>query len=169
MKRIIVLLVVAPYILLAANGSGEVDIIERTINFVIFFALIYYFAADKIKAIFVNRREEIAGSLARIQEKLQASKKEKQQALKDLEEAKRIASEVVETAHKETYVITQKIEENARIELENLVKQFNESMAFERRKIEKSVINEILDEVLHQDSISLNKEVLTQSLLKKAI
>ena len=80
MKRIIVLLVVAPYILLAANGSGEVDIIERTINFVIFFALIYYFAADKIKAIFVNRREEIAGSLARIQEKLQASKKEKQQA-----------------------------------------------------------------------------------------
>ncbi|TLE14820.1 F0F1 ATP synthase subunit B [Helicobacter apodemus] len=169
MKRIIVLLVVAPYILLAANGSGEVDIIERTINFVIFFALIYYFAADKIKAIFVNRREEIAGSLARIQEKLQASKKEKQQALKDLEEAKRIASEIVETAHKETYVITQKIEENARIELENLVKQFNESMAFERRKIEKSVINEILDEVLHQDSISLNKEVLTQSLLKKAI
>jgi len=168
-KRIIVLLVVAPYILLAANGSGEVDIIERTINFVIFFALIYYFAADKIKAIFVNRREEIAGSLARIQEKLQASKKEKQQALKDLEEAKRIASEIVETAHKETYVITQKIEENARIELENLVKQFNESMAFERRKIEKSVINEILDEVLHQDSISLNKEVLTQSLLKKAI
>ncbi len=169
MKRIIVLLVVAPYILLAANGSGEVDIIERTINFVIFFALIYYFAADKIKAIFVNRREEIAGSLARIQEKLQASKKEKQQALKDLEEAKRIASEIVETAHKETYVITQKIEENARIELENLVKQFNESMAFERRKIEKSVINEILDEVLHQDSISLNEEVLTQSLLKKAI
>lgn len=169
MKRIIVLLVVAPYILLAANGSGEVDIIERTINFVIFFALIYYFAADKIKAIFVNRREELAGSLARIQEKLQASKKEKQQALKDLEEAKRIASEIVETAHKETYVITQKIEENARIELENLVKQFNESMAFERRKIEKSVINEILDEVLHQDSISLNKEVLTQSLLKKAI
>ncbi len=66
-------------------------------------------------------------------------------------------------------MITQKIEENARIELENLVKQFNESMAFERRKIEKSVINEILDEVLHQDSISLNKEVLTQSLLKKAI
>ncbi len=160
---------VIPYMLLAASGTGEIDIIERTINFVIFFALIYYFAADKIKAIFADRREEIASSLAKIQEKLQASKKEKQKTLKDLEEAKRVASEIIETAHKETYVIAQKIEETTRIELEGLVKQFNESMAFERRRIEKSVINEVLEEVLYKDSIALSKEVLAQSLLKKAV
>ncbi|WP_104721177.1 F0F1 ATP synthase subunit B [Helicobacter mesocricetorum] len=169
MKKIFILLAVIPYMLLAASGTGEIDIIERTINFVIFFALIYYFAADKIKAIFADRREEIASSLAKIQEKLQASKKEKQKTLKDLEEAKRVASEIIETAHKETYVIAQKIEETTRIELEGLVKQFNESMAFERRRIEKSVINEVLEEVLYKDSIALSKEVLAQSLLKKAV
>lgn len=159
--------VFSPCMLFAASGSGEVDIVERTINFVIFFALIYYFAADKIKAVFKERREGIADSLAKIQEKLQESKKAKQKVINELEEAKKNAKEIIETAHKESSIILQKSEENTKNEIEHLVRQFNESMAFERRKMEKLVIGEILNEFLNQDAVVLNKDILAQALLKK--
>ena len=166
MKKIFTLLFLFPCALLAAEG--ELDIIERVINFVIFFALIYYFAADKIKGIFVERREGIANSLAKIQEKLQESKKEKQKAMQMLEEAKKNAKEIVATAHKESEIIAKKIEENTKVELENLIRQYNETINFERRKVEKVVIEEVLSEFLNKDSVTLSKDMLSQALLRKA-
>ncbi|TLD85113.1 F0F1 ATP synthase subunit B [Helicobacter sp. MIT 11-5569] len=162
-------LVFSPAILFAASGeSADYDIIERTINFVIFFALVYYFAADAIKNIFKARRDEIANSLAKIQEKLQDSKKAKEKALNSLEDAKKTARDIVETAHKESVIITQKVEETTKIEIENLVRQYNDHIAFEQRKAEKLIIDEILSEFLNKDSVALSKDVLAQSLLKKA-
>ena len=157
----------SPCILLAASGSGEVDIVERTINFVIFFALVYYFAAERIKGVFKERREGIANSLAKIQEKLQESKKERQKAVNELDEAKKIAKDIIEVAHKESAIILQKAEENTKAEIENLIRQFNESMTFERRKMEKLIIDEVLKEFLSKDSAVLPKDVLTQALLRK--
>lgn len=157
----------SPCILLAASGSGEVDIVERTINFVIFFALVYYFAAERIKGVFKERREGIANSLAKIQEKLQESKKERQKAANELDEAKKIAKDIIEVAHKESAIILQKAEENTKAEIENLIRQFNESMTFERRKMEKLIIDEVLKEFLSKDSAVLPKDVLTQALLRK--
>ena len=128
----------------------------------------YYFAADAIKNTFKARRDEIANSLAKIQEKLQDSKKAKDRALNQLEEAKRVAHDIVETAHKESVIVVQKIEESTKMELENLVRQYNDRIAFEQRKVEKMVIDEILSEFLNKDSVVLSKDVLAQSLLKKA-
>lgn len=54
------------------------------------------------------------------------------------------------------------------MELENLVRQYNDRIAFEQRKVEKMVIDEILSEFLNKDSVVLSKDVLAQSLLKKA-
>ncbi|EES89583.1 F0F1 ATP synthase subunit B [Helicobacter canadensis] len=169
MKKSILFLIAmfSPCVLLAASGNGEVDIIERTINFVIFFALVYYFAAEKIKGVFKERRENIANSLAKIQEKLQESKRERQRAVEELQEAKKVAKDIIEVAHKESAIILQKAEENIKVEIENLIRQFNESMVFERRKMEKQVIDEILGEFLNKDSVVLPKDVLTQALLRK--
>lgn len=167
-KICLLVLFFVPGVLLASGDSGETDIVHRTINFVIFFALIYYFAADVIKGVFKARRDEIANSLAKIQEKLQDSKKAKQKAVNQLEEAKKTARDIVEAAHKESSIIVQKIEENTKNELENLVRQYNEQIAFEQRKAEKLIVDEILSEFLNKDSIALSKEVLIQSLLKKA-
>lgn len=160
-------LLFAPCVLLA-SGGGDYDIIERTINFVIFVALVYYFAANAIKDVFKARRDGIANSLAKIQEKLQDSKKAKQKALNQVEEAKKNAKDIVEAAHKESAIIVQKIEESTKNELENLVRQYNEHIAFEQKKAEKLVVDEILSEFLNKDSIALSKDVLIQSLLKKA-
>ncbi|EEO26645.1 F0F1 ATP synthase subunit B [Helicobacter winghamensis] len=157
-----------PAMLFAAGGeSANYDIIERTINFVIFFGLVYYFAADAIKNTFKARRDEIANSLAKIQEKLQESKKAKEKAQNQLEEAKRIAHDIVETAHKESVIITQKVEEAAKTEIESLVRQYNDHIAFEQRKAEKLIVDEILSEFLNKDSVALSKDVLAKSLLKK--
>ncbi|MDA3968614.1 F0F1 ATP synthase subunit B [Helicobacter ibis] len=155
-----------PTFLLAA-GSGEVDIVERSINFVIFFALIYYFAADKVKTMFVERRNSIAESLSKIQDKLQESKKEKQKALKQLEEAKKTANDIIETAKKEALIIAQKVDEQTNEEIESLVRQFNDDIAFERKKIERSVVADTLEEFLNSDLLTLNKETLVRTLLKK--
>lgn len=54
------------------------------------------------------------------------------------------------------------------MELENLIRQYNDQLTFEQRKAEKQIINEILSELLNKDSVVLSKEVLLQSLLKKA-
>ncbi|WP_026943747.1 F0F1 ATP synthase subunit B [Helicobacter rodentium] len=167
-KSIYILILFAPYMLFASGGEGEYDIIERTINFVIFFALIYYFAGNAIKDVFKARRDGIANSLAKIQEKLQDSKKAKQKAMNQVEEAKKTARDIVEAAHKESAIIIQKIEENTKNELENLVRQYNEHIAFEQRKAEKLIVDEILSEFLNKDSIALSQDVLMGSLLKKA-
>ncbi|WP_299546545.1 F0F1 ATP synthase subunit B [uncultured Helicobacter sp.] len=161
------LLMLAPITLFAADNANY-DIIERTINFVIFFSLVYYFAADAIKNTFKARRDDIANSLAKIQEKLQESKKAKEKARNQLEEAKQVARDIIETAHKESKIIAQKVEEATKIEIENLVRQYNDHIAFEQRKAEKLIVDEVLSEFLNKDSIALSKDVLVKSLLKKA-
>lgn len=168
-KACFFVLVFAPILLFAASeGNTDYDIIERTINFVIFFGLVYYFAADAIRNTFKARREDIANSLAKIQERLQESKKAKEKAQHQLEEAKQTAQDIIETAHKESMIIAQKIEESTKMEIENLVRQYNEHIAFEQRKAEKSIVDEILSEFLNRDSVTLGRDILIKSLLKKA-
>lgn len=157
------LVFIAPSVVFAS--SGETDIVYRVINFVIFFGLLYYFAGSKIKGIFVARREGIASALAKIQDKLQESKKSKQRATLRVDEARKTAKEIIESAHKEGEIIAKRIEESAKNEMDNLVRQFEEELNFERRKVEKAVISEILDELLKKQT--LNKDILSSALLKK--
>ena len=48
------------------------------------------------------------------------------------------------------------------------MRQYNDHIAFEQRKVEKMIVDEILSEFLNKDSIALSKDVLAQSLVKKA-
>lgn len=58
----------------ASNGSGEYDIVPRTINFLIFVAILYYFVANPFKAFYKNRILRISLKLDEIQKKLLESK-----------------------------------------------------------------------------------------------
>ena len=59
MKRILLLgLALAPVALLANEGAVETDIVQRTVNFIIFAGILWYLLADKIKAFFANRTVE---------------------------------------------------------------------------------------------------------------
>ena len=69
-------------------GEGGTDIIPRTINFLIFAAILYRFVAAPLKNFFKGRRDEIVTTLKSIQEKVEESKKAKAEAQKKLEDSK---------------------------------------------------------------------------------
>ena len=78
-----ILLLAAPMLAFGAgSGSGEYDIIPRVINFVIFFAILYYLIAKPVKAAYHGRINAIANRLNAIQEKLKASNAKKEEAAK---------------------------------------------------------------------------------------
>lgn len=165
---VLFLLVCSPCVMLAAGAPiGETDFYERLINFLIFVAIIYYFTATPIKRFFKERRSGIASSLEKIQEKLQASKDAKAHAKQEIEIAKKNAEDVIATAKKEALLITQKIEDNTQVEIENLIRQYNEMVDFEYRKCEKEIISEILDELFEYTTSTLDQKTLGEILLKK--
>ena len=77
------LLLLAPIALFASGGEGggSTDIIPRTINFLIFAAIMYYYVADAAKEWYLGRKNEIATKLDSIQVKLKESNSKKEIAL----------------------------------------------------------------------------------------
>ncbi|PAF48588.1 hypothetical protein BKH46_00525 [Helicobacter sp. 12S02634-8] len=126
---------------------SDTDIVERIVNFVIFIAILWYLAADKLKELFATRRENIAKKLEEVQDKLKTAKKAKEQALRKLEESKSKATDMVATAKKEAYLVMQKIEEQSRVDIENIIKNNEILMDFEQKKMEREVVEEILTEL----------------------
>ena len=97
MKRILLLgLALAPLALFANEGAVETDIVQRTVNFIIFAGILWYLLADKIKAFFAERTSSIQAELDKVQDTLKASQDKVTDAQKKLAEAKKIATEIVE-------------------------------------------------------------------------
>jgi F-type H+-transporting ATPase subunit b len=151
----------------SGGGSGETDIVVRTINFVIFAALLYYLIAEKAKNFFKQRKLDIASDLERVQIKLKESKKQREEAERKVEEARKIAEDIIATSKKEAYIIAQKAEEQCKIDMEILVKQSNENMEFQKRKAEKQVVGEILKELFESDVLELDEKSYTDIISRK--
>ncbi|PAF44218.1 F0F1 ATP synthase subunit B [Helicobacter sp. 11S02596-1] len=147
MKYILFLLLPASLLFGADVNVSDTDIVERVINFVIFVAILWYLVADKLKNVFATRREKISKRLDEVQDKLKTAKKAKEQALRRLEEAKEKASDMVATAKKEAYLVMQKIDEQSKIDIENIMKNNETLMDFEQKKMEREVVEEILLEL----------------------
>ncbi len=137
----------------AAVDISQTDIKWRVINFVIFVAIVWVLVAKHAKAFFAARREKISLQLSEMQERLKEVKIQKEQALRRLEEAKKDALEIIASAKKEAYLLTQKIEEQSRYDIENLIKNTENLMEFEQRRMEKEVISEVLDEVFKKTQL----------------
>ncbi len=163
------LLILAPALLLASGGgTGEgTDIFPRTVNFIIFAAILYYLAAKPIKEFLSGRKAEIAGKLDSIQMKLRESHGKKDLALQKVEEAKVTAKVLVETAKKEAILLSERISIEADAEIENLEKAFQDKTIIERRKITRIVVGELLDDMFKDGSVSLNQDEILKIVSKK--
>lgn len=162
------IVLVAPVALFASgSGSGETDIIERVINFGIFAAILYYLVADKAVKFFKDRSLGISADLEKAQNRLKESKKLKDEALAKLAMAKREAEEIVKDAKREAEIISAKIKESVKADLEMMEKHASDSMSLERRKVQKSVVKEVLEELFSDSSASINDKNLSQIVLKK--
>ncbi len=149
------------------HAEGGTDIVPRTVNFLIFAAILYYLIADKIKAFFRDRTGSIATQLTEIQEKLDRVKESKEEALKEAEEAKVKAKELVEIARKEAQMLAEKIEMSAKEEAEHMKKALAERMEIEEKKMTKSVVAEVIDEMFAAGKISLSNDDFVNIIRKK--
>ena len=151
----------------ASNGSGEYDIIPRTINFLIFIAILYYFAANPFKNFYKNRILKISSKLDEIQKKLLESKTKKLDMMKKLEEAKANSVAALAMARKEAEILVQKIKEETQDELHFIQKHFEEQKDYELRKMEKEVISETLKEIFSDSNMSLKQNEIIELMMKK--
>jgi F-type H+-transporting ATPase subunit b len=168
LNRIFALMLVAfATSLFASGGNGETDIIPRAVNFLIFAGILYYLIADKVKAAFTGRIEGIKGDMDKVQVLLKESKKKKEDAQAKVEKAKKIAEDLIVSANKEAKSISEKIDQNVKTEIENLAKHQTESMELEKRKVVKSVAQEVIEELLKDDAINISNEQIVDIIKKK--
>ncbi len=160
-----ILILLSPLALFA--GEGGTDIIPRTINFLIFAAILYRYVATPIKNFFDGRSKEIVTTLKSIQQKVEESKKAKEEALKKLEESKKLAKSLIEDAKKEAELIVNKIENDTKNELELLEKYHFERQEIEKRKMVKAVVAETINSLFAKDIKIFDNNELVNIVMKK--
>ena len=168
MKRILLLgLALVPVALLANEGAVETDLIQRTVNFIIFAGILWYLLADKIKAFFAERSLSIQSELDKVQDTLKASQDKVTDAQKKLAEAKKIATEIVEGAKADVDSVKQKVATAVDSDIANLNKNLDEMMKVEISKAKKEVVTQVLEELLSSENIKLTQDELANIVLKK--
>ncbi|MBR8463613.1 F0F1 ATP synthase subunit B [Campylobacter sp. faydin G-24] len=168
MKFKILFLLVLPIFALASDYSGtNYDIVERTLNFLLFFSILAYFVAKPLKQMYQNRIDGIANKLESIQEKLRASKAKKDDVLRRVEEAKVSANFLIETARVEATNLATKIKKEMELEIANLEKGLKEQKEFEERKMTKGVVSDMLNDIFANDGLKFDQKELINIMLKK--
>jgi len=168
MKKILFTLsAIVPLTLFANDANVETDILERTVNFLIFAAVIYYLLADKVKTFFAGRTKSIQADLDKVKDLLEASEKRVADAKLEIEDAKKIADELIGSANKDVDAIKKKIEDAMEQEITYLSKSFDEKIELETRKVKKEVVQNVLDQLLTNENIELSQKELTGIISKK--
>lgn len=168
MKKILFALsAIIPMSLFASDAGVQTDILERTVNFFIFAAIIYYLLSDKLKAFFVGRTESIQAELDKVQDMMKESEKKVIDAKQEIENAKKIADELVSSANSDIEAIKRKVEVAMEKEIANLSKSFDEKTELETKKVKREVVQSVLDQLLSNENIDLTQEELTSIVLKK--
>jgi len=166
-KRLLLLMLAfAPLALFASEGA-ETDIIQRTVNFVIFAGILWYLLADKMKAYFANRSIGIQAELDKVQDTLKESQAKVDDATLKLEEAKKLAIEIVSGANAEIDLIKSKIAQAADNEIVHLNKGFDDKIKVETRKAKKEVVQSVLETLLDSENIGVSQDELANIVLKK--
>lgn len=168
MKKILFALSVIIPISLFANESGvESDILERTVNFLIFAAILYYLLSDKLKTFFIERTESIQAELDKVQDILKESDKRIIDAKQEVEDAKKVANELVSIATSEVEAIKTKIKVAAEQEIAFLETSFDQKTELEVRKVKKVVVENVLNQLLSNENIDLSQKDIADIILKK--
>lgn len=167
-KIIVTVLTLSAYLFGSdAGAEGSTDIVQRTVNFLIFAGILYYLLASPIKNFFSGRSTGIAEELEKVQERLRESKRLKESAEHKVEEAERFAGELSEMAKKENKILSDRIMVQSEQELETLQKQNEALMELEKRKMVREVVSDVMNDVMNGTGEALGKEAMTEILKKK--
>ena len=167
MKKILFVVLALSPLAVFANENVETDIIPRVVNFTIFAAIIYFLLADKLKTFFSDRTKGIQQELDNVQIALEESKKKVEDAKSELEKAKLTANELVSDAKKEIDSTNETISLSFDQEINSLSKSFDDKLLIETKKAKILIVDEILNELLSDDNMSINQDDLVNIILKK--
>ena len=167
-KIIVTVLLLSAYLFGSdAHAEGSTDIIQRTVNFLIFAGIMVYILAEPLKNYFGGRSAAIANELEKVQERLRDSKRLKELAEQKVEEANRFAIELAESSKKENKILSDKIMSQCEQELEIIGKQNGALMELDKRKMVREVVAEVMNGVMNSSDDALGKEAMTEILKKK--
>ena len=167
-KIVITVLMLSAYLFGSdAVAEGSTDIVQRTVNFLVFAGILYYLLADPIKNYFGGRSAGIASELEKVQERLRESKRLKETAELKIEEATRFVNELVETTRKECKILSDKVMAQCDQDVEVMQKQNNALMDLEKRQMVRSVVSEVMGDVMTASDASMGNEAMTDILKKK--
>jgi len=167
MKKMLFLGFALTPLALLANSDVQTDILPRSVNFLIFIAIVYYLLADKLKEFFSNRTKSIQSELDEVQLALDESEKKVQDAKTELENSKRIAQELIDDAKKDIENIKNKINISCDNDINYLEKSFNEKIELESKKANKQVIADVLEDLFNDKDSKMSQENLSNVILKK--
>lgn len=167
MNKILLLLLTVSTYALASGGEGGTDIVYRTVNFALFFGLVWYLVAEPAKSYFVGRSQGIADELQKVQDKLKETANLKKDATAKVSQAKKFAEELSVTSKKENKILNDNIMAQCDNDLEILSKQLEVQMEFEQRKMVRMVVENTVNEILSDASDSFDKKAMAQVILKK--
>jgi F-type H+-transporting ATPase subunit b len=148
-------------------AEASTDIVQRTVNFLIFAGIIYYILAEPIKNYFGGRSQGIAIELEKVQEKLKESKLAKETAQQKVVEAEKFAESLIESTKKENKLLNGKIMQQCDLDLENVVKQNSILMQFEQRKMTSEMVEEVMKDILNENNLMLDDKAMSEIITKK--
>lgn len=169
-KIIFTLMVISGYAFASAHGAeaeAGTDIVQRTVNFLIFAGIVYYLIAEPVKNYFNGRSEAIASELEKVQEKLRESKEAKAEAVQGIADAKVFAQNLLETAKKENKLLNDKVMKQCEVDLENLSQQNNSLIEFEKREMIRGMVTEVMSDVLKDEETTLDEKTMADIITKK--
>jgi F-type H+-transporting ATPase subunit b len=166
-KILVTLLAMSTFAFASSAEHADTDIIQRTVNFLLFAGVIWYLVAEPVKSYFQARSQGVADELKKVQDKLNETIALKKDALARISEAEKFAESLVVSSKKENKIINDNIMMQCESELENLVKQNASLKEFEQRRMVRTVVEDVLSEVLAQTNDSFDKEAMADVILKK--
>ncbi|GAA8544552.1 F0F1 ATP synthase subunit B [Helicobacter pylori] len=145
---------------LCATGLdiSQTDIIERSLNFLLFVGILWYFLAKKLRSFLRSKSLEISKRLEEIQAQLKVSKENKKKLLKELEQVKEKAELIISDANKEAYTITQKYELQTKMDVENLIKNSKALMDLEVKKIKRELVESVFKDLRERKKVSFSAQ-----------
>ena len=168
MSRILVLmLTISTYALASEAGHGETDIVQRTVNFLLFAGLVWYLVGEPIKNYFAGRSQAIADEFKKAQDRLDEAVTLKKEALAKITSAEKFAEDLVVSSKKENKIINDNIMNQCEVDLETVTKQSVATREYAQRTMVRTVVEDVLKETLTQSSGDFDKEAMANVILKK--
>jgi F-type H+-transporting ATPase subunit b len=158
---------ISTYALASTAEHGGTDIVQRTVNFLLFAGLVWYLVGEPAKNYFASRSQNIADDLKKVQDRLNESVALKKEALSKISEAEKFAEQLMITSKKENKIINDNIMHQCEVDLETLSKQSVSLKEFEQRKMVRVVVETVLSETLSQSSENFDRKAMANIILNK--